>query len=283
MLKEKRYEVTVSVNATVTIVVEAANEEEAKSVVEEMGYTEFENKEYEVHGICDIDASCDVKRFDVCAVCGNKLYIEDACYEDSISGGALCDGHAIYVEAQDVYVPDFDILIENAAEVYDESGDFWYGTTHYDVNIFEKDGELWSSVYRVKDEQTDAGNVVYPKKLIVKDSLCLSVTDEIVDTETTMTPISNEIAAAISFLQSAGYAVVTTALDHEAIGGFSASEVKSLARAFPDALTAGGSLYLALFNLGGSFENFDEEVKPIVKKILDSIPQKTGRPELVLI
>ena len=229
-----KYKVTVSINATVEIEVEALSEEGAKAIVEDMEYSEFESKEYEVHGVCEIDAYSDVKRFDICAVCGNKLFIEDACYEDSISGGALCDGHAIYVEAQDVYVPDFNILIENAAEVYDESGDFWYGTTHYDVNIFEKDSELWASVYRIKDKQTDANNVVYSKKLIVKDNFCLSVTDEIVDTETTMVPISNEIAAAISFLQSAGYAVVTTALDNETISDFSASEVKSLARAFPE-------------------------------------------------
>lgn len=279
MLKKKTYKVTVSVNATVTIVVEAANEEEAKSVVEEMEYTEFEGKEYEVHGICDIDASCDVKRFDVCAVCGNKLYIEDACYDDSISGGALCDGHAIYVEAEDVYVPDFDILIENAAEVYDESGDFWYGTTHYDVNIFEKDGELWTSVYRIKDEQTDVNNVIYSKKLSEENSFCLSA----INNPKMKMPIHDEIAAAISFLQSAGYAVVTTAMDNETISDLSASEVKKLAMAFPDALTAGGSLYLVLSNLEENFENFDEEVKAIVEKIISSIPQKTGRPELVLI
>lgn len=166
MLKNKTYEVTVSVNATVTIVVEAANEEEAKSIVEEMKYTEFEGKEYEVHGICDIDASSDVKRFDVCAVCDKKLFIEDACYEDSISGRALCDGHAVYVEDKDVYTPDFDILIENAIEAFDQSEDFWHGTTHYDVNIFEKDCGLWASVYQVKDEQTDVHKVVYSKKLI---------------------------------------------------------------------------------------------------------------------
>lgn len=96
-------------------------------------------------------------------------------------------------------------------------------------------------------------------------------------------PIHDEIAAAISFLQSAGYAVVTTAMDNETISDLSTSEVKKLAMAFPDALTAGGSLYLVLSNLEENFENFDEEVKAIVEKIISSIPQKTGRPELVLI
>ena len=191
---KNKYEVSVSVNATVTIAVEASSEEEAKSIVEDMEYTEFENKEYEVHSICDIDEVGDIKRFDECAVCGEKLFIEDNCYEDSISGGSLCDGHAVYLEAEDVYVPDFDILIEKAVEAYDQSEDFWHGTTHYDVNFFKKDGELWASVYQVKDEQTDVYKVVYSKKLIAGDSLYLSVTDEIVHTETSVCRQSIEVS-----------------------------------------------------------------------------------------
>lgn len=54
-----KYKVTVSIQATVNVEIDASSAEDAIRIAEGMDYDQFENREYEVHGICDID-TCDV-------------------------------------------------------------------------------------------------------------------------------------------------------------------------------------------------------------------------------
>ena len=97
-----------------------------------------------------------------------------------------------------------------------------------------------------------------------------------------VTKMCRRIANAIALLQEAGYAVATTAMDNEVLAELSGSEIEILSNHFQGKRTD-SRLYLTLAHLEEDFEELPDGVKPIVKKILDSVPQKSGRPELVLI
>lgn len=93
---------------------------------------------------------------------------------------------------------------------------------------------------------------------------------------------NNEIAKAISLLQEIGYAVATTALDNAVLSDLDGDEVNILTSYFCGK-TTNDRLYLVLSHLEEDFEELPDRVKPIVEKIISSVPQKSGRPELVLI
>lgn len=97
-----------------------------------------------------------------------------------------------------------------------------------------------------------------------------------------VTNICKKIANAISLLQEAGYAVATTSIDNDTLAELSSSEIEILSNHFQGKRTD-SRLYLTLAHLEEDLEGLPDNVKPIAKKIITSIPQKSGRPELVLI
>lgn len=93
---------------------------------------------------------------------------------------------------------------------------------------------------------------------------------------------SGTISLAIALLQEQGYAVATTVLDNEIINSLTEEEATILAEHFQSSATK-SRIYLVLSHLEEDFVELPDNVKPIATKIIQSIPQKSGRPELVLI
>ncbi len=174
---------------------------------------------------------------------------------------------------------------EGMVEVACECGNLPRAYIAIDTTVIWHGGVQYSSLEALADQMRMENNIDYAvEKLdeIIVDAKYLTKKGLTQIASDIKERLSNPVATAIALLQEAGYAVATTAMDNEVLAELSGSEIEILSNHFQGKRTD-SRLYLTLAHLEEDFEELPDGVKPIVKKILDSVPQKSGRPELVLI